>query len=89
MSGSIQSGIMKAKSLALVERLRAAAKRHGCTPGAVAVARTWRHPAVTGVIVGARRPEQVDDVRAAAEVQLTESDISVVESVTELAGRVQ
>ena len=50
---------------------------------------TLRHPAATDVIVGARRPEQVDDVRAAAEVQLTESDISVVESVTELAGRVQ
>src|SRR5439155_24172556 len=61
--------------LALVERLRAIGKRHDCFPGAVAVAWTLRHPAVTAAIVGARKPEQVDDVIAAAAVRLTQSDL--------------
>jgi aryl-alcohol dehydrogenase-like predicted oxidoreductase len=75
--------------LALVERLRAVGKRRGLAPGAVAIAWTLRHPAVTGAIVGARKLEQVDDVVAAAAVDLTESDIMEIEAVAELAGRGQ
>ena len=74
-------------NLALVERLRAIGKRHGCSPGAVAIAWTLRHPAVTAAIVGARKPEQVDDMVAAAKVELTESDLTKIEAVAELAGR--
>ncbi|MEY2428236.1 MAG: hypothetical protein QOJ40_1121, partial [Verrucomicrobiota bacterium] len=48
--------------LRLVEQLRAIGERHDCFPGAVAVAWTLRHPAVTAAIVGARKPEQVDEV---------------------------
>jgi len=73
--------------LALVRRLRDVGKLHGYAPGAVAVAWTLRNPAVTAAIVGARRPEQVDDVVAAAELHLTSSDIAKIESVPELAGR--
>lgn len=51
--------------LELVEELRAIGKRHNCSPGAVAVAWALRHPAVTGAIVGARRPEQLDDALSA------------------------
>jgi len=61
--------------LRLVERLRAIGRRHGCTAGAVAIAWTLRHPAVTGAIVGARRPEQVDEVAAAASIRLTNADL--------------
>src|SRR6266567_635015 len=71
--------------LALVERLRAIGKRHGCFPGAVAVAWTLRHLAVTAAIVGARRPEQVDEVVAAAAIHLTQSDLQEIEAVVELA----
>jgi aryl-alcohol dehydrogenase-like predicted oxidoreductase len=75
--------------LALVRRLRDVGKLHGYAPGAVAVAWTLRNPAVTGAIVGARKPQQVDDVVAAAEFRLTQSDLAEIESVTELAGRIQ
>jgi len=75
--------------LALVERLRTVGRRRGCAPGAVSVAWTLRHPAVTGAIVGARRPEQANEVLAAAAVQLTESDIMEIEGVVEPAGRAQ
>jgi aryl-alcohol dehydrogenase-like predicted oxidoreductase len=70
--------------LALVDRLREVGRRHNCTPGAVAVAWTLRNPAVTGAIVGARRPKQVDDVAAAASLHLTESDVGEIEAAAEL-----
>ena len=75
--------------LALVERLRAVGKRRGYAPGAVAVAWTLRHSAVTAAIIGARKPEQVDEVVAAAAVHLTQSDVTEIEAVAELAGRGQ
>lgn len=68
------------QNLALVDRLRAVAKRHGCSPGEVAIAWTLRHPAVTGAIVGARNAKQVDGVIRGAELQLTATEISEIES---------
>ena len=61
--------------LALVDRLRAVADRHGATPGAVAVAWTLANPAVAGAIAGFRRPDQVDPVVAAANLDLDEEDM--------------
>jgi len=74
-------------NLALVERLREVGKRSGLSPGAVAVAWTLQDPAVTAAIVGARRPEQVDDTVAAATIQLTESDLEKIGALAEVAGR--
>ncbi|MGA3169512.1 MAG: aldo/keto reductase [Chthoniobacteraceae bacterium] len=74
-------------NLALVNRLRAVGKRRGLAPGAIAVAWTLSNPAVTGAIVGARRPQQVDDVVAAAGVHLTQSDLAHLNPVAEIAGR--
>jgi aryl-alcohol dehydrogenase-like predicted oxidoreductase len=70
--------------LALVERLRAVGNRRGYATGAVAVAWTLRHSAVTGAIVGARKPEQADDVVAAAALRLAQSDLKEIETVGEL-----
>jgi aryl-alcohol dehydrogenase-like predicted oxidoreductase len=75
--------------LALVEGLRAVGKRHRYAPGAIAIAWTLRHPAVTGAIVGARQPEQVDEVVTAASVHLVQSDLAEFVSVAEFAGRGQ
>jgi aryl-alcohol dehydrogenase-like predicted oxidoreductase len=72
-------------NLALVERLRAIGRRHDTSPGAVAVAWTLHNPAVTAAIVGARKPEQVNDMVAAAEISLTESELREVETVPQLA----
>jgi aryl-alcohol dehydrogenase-like predicted oxidoreductase len=65
--------------LALVERLRAVAGRHGATPGAVAVAWTLRNPAVDGAIVGFRRPDQVDPILAATTLDLDDDDMAAIE----------
>ena len=71
--------------LAFAERLRLIGRRHNCTAGAVAVAWTLRHPAVTAAIVGARTSEQVNEVVAAAGIHLTESDLKEIEMITALA----
>jgi aryl-alcohol dehydrogenase-like predicted oxidoreductase len=68
-----------AEHLALVERIRIVAERHGTTPGAVAIAWTLRNPAVDGAIVGFRRPDQVDPIVAAANLELNDEDVAEID----------
>jgi aryl-alcohol dehydrogenase-like predicted oxidoreductase len=70
------------RNLELVERLKAVADRYDTNPGAVAVAWTLRHPAVDGAIVGFRRPDQVDPILTAADLELTDQDIAEIEGST-------
>ena len=65
--------------LAQVERLKAVAERYDTTPGAVAVAWTLRNPAVDGAIVGFRRPDQIDPILTAADLELTTEDVEQIE----------
>jgi aryl-alcohol dehydrogenase-like predicted oxidoreductase len=67
------------RNLELVEVLRRIGQRYGVTPGAVAIAWTLRHPAVTAAIVGARRPGQVVDVVPAADLKLSQDDVTEIE----------
>jgi aryl-alcohol dehydrogenase-like predicted oxidoreductase len=55
--------------------------RHGRTAGEVAIAWTLRRPEVTGAIVGARRPEQLDGVIGAGVFRLTPEEIAEVEAI--------
>jgi aryl-alcohol dehydrogenase-like predicted oxidoreductase len=68
-----------AKNLAFVEVLRAVGARHGRLPGEVAVAWVLRNPAVSAAIVGFRRPSQVEELAGAADLQLTDADVSDIE----------
>ena len=47
---------------------------HTLTAGTVAVSWTLRNSAVTGAIVGGRRPSQIDDIVRAAEFRLSDSE---------------
>jgi aryl-alcohol dehydrogenase-like predicted oxidoreductase len=67
-----------AEHLATVERLGAVADRHDTTPGAVAIAWTLQNPAVDGAIVGFRRPQQVDPLVVAANLELTPEDLAEI-----------
>jgi aryl-alcohol dehydrogenase-like predicted oxidoreductase len=67
------------RNLELVERLKRVGERHGVEPGAVAVAWTLHNPAVTGAITGFRRPDQVDPIVAAADLELTDEDVAELE----------
>jgi aryl-alcohol dehydrogenase-like predicted oxidoreductase len=67
------------RNLELGERLKRVAERHGVSPGAVAVAWTLHNPAVDGAITGFRRPDQVEPILAAAELELSEEDVEELE----------
>jgi aryl-alcohol dehydrogenase-like predicted oxidoreductase len=67
------------KHLALVDRLEHVAARYDTSPGTVAVAWTLRNPAVDGAIVGFRRPAQVDPILSAANLNLTDQDLTEIE----------
>ena len=67
------------RNLELVECLREIAKRHGRTPGEVAIAWTLRNPAVTGAIVGARNARQSNGVMRAGELRLTDKEVNEIE----------
>ena len=66
------------RNLALADALRPIAERHGATVAAVAVAWTLAWPGVTGAIVGARSPAQVDGWIGAASLDLTDADLNDV-----------
>ena len=65
--------------LELVKRLETVAEHHDTTPGAVAIAWTLRNPAIDGAIVGFRSPDQVDPLLDAANLELSEEDITTIE----------
>jgi aryl-alcohol dehydrogenase-like predicted oxidoreductase len=67
------------RNLELAELLRDIGKRHGRTPGEVAIAWTLRHPAVTAAIVGMRSAEQVDGVIGAADFRLSQQELAEIE----------
>jgi aryl-alcohol dehydrogenase-like predicted oxidoreductase len=68
------------RNLRLVRLLRAIGRSHGRTPAEVAVAWVLRTPAVTGAIVGARRPGQVREVVRAADFRLSPREVAEVEA---------
>jgi aryl-alcohol dehydrogenase-like predicted oxidoreductase len=74
------------RNLALAAALDPVAQRHGVPAGAVAVAWTLGWDGVTGAIVGARRPEQVDGWLAAASLRLTTEDQQELSSAIERTG---
>ena len=73
------------KNIELVERLRQVGQRLGRAPGEIAIAWVLRHPAITGVIVGARNAKQVEGVVGAAGVTLSKQDIAEIEGAAAIA----
>jgi aryl-alcohol dehydrogenase-like predicted oxidoreductase len=74
------------RNLALRDALRPLARKHGASVAAVAVAWTLAWPGVTGAIVGARRPQQVDGWVGAAELRLDSDDLAFVAAAIERTG---
>jgi aryl-alcohol dehydrogenase-like predicted oxidoreductase len=67
-----------ARNLALRDALRPVAERRGVSVSSVAVAWTLAWGGVSGAIVGARSPEQVDGWLDAGAVSLDESDLAAI-----------
>ena len=68
-------------NLALVDSLKKIAQRNNRTVAQLAIAWTLRRDKVTAAIVGARRPDQVDELVAAGDWQLGIDDIANIEQL--------
>lgn len=67
------------RNLKLANLLSEIGYPHNMSPGNVAIAWTLRHPAVTGAIVGARHPRQVEENIEAAEFRLSDSELAQID----------
>ncbi|HUE14222.1 MAG TPA: aldo/keto reductase [Planctomycetaceae bacterium] len=67
------------RNLGLIRLLRDMGVRHGYSPAEVAVAWVLRQPAVTGAIVGARKPGQFKGVAGASRLQLSPREIDEID----------
>ena len=74
------------KNLALVERLRTIGADVGATVAEVAIAWALAQPGVTGAIVGARRPEQVEQWVGAGELDLPASALDAIDTAIDDTG---
>jgi aryl-alcohol dehydrogenase-like predicted oxidoreductase len=69
------------QALELVERMRRIADRVGVTVASLAIAWTLAVPGVTGAIVGARRPDQIDDWIGAGDLELDDETVAEIEAL--------
>jgi aryl-alcohol dehydrogenase-like predicted oxidoreductase len=74
------------RNLALRDALEPIAKRHGTSIATVAVAWALAWPQVTGAIVGARTPDQVDGWIPAASLALSDADLSEISAAVARTG---
>jgi len=74
------------RNLALRDALRPIALRYETTVAAVAVAWTLAWPGVSGAIVGARAPEQIDGWLRAASLDLTVGDLDEIAAAISASG---
>jgi len=68
-------------TLELVDRLRPVAERNGKTLAQLAISWVLRRPEVTAAIVGARRPEQIEETSDAADLELDSEDIEKIKQL--------
>lgn len=68
-------------NLDFVERLRPIAEHSGHTLAQLAVAWVLRRPEVTSAIVGARRPDQIEETVAASDWSLSEEEIAEIDAL--------
>lgn len=66
-------------TLRLVEQLKQIAQRHGRTCSQLAISWVLRRREITAAIVGARRPDQIEETAQASDWNLSEDDIKEIE----------
>lgn len=69
------------KNLQVADLFAEIGRDNDVSAGAVAIAWTLRLPAVTAAIVGARRPDQIDEIARAGDFRLSEAELARIGSV--------
>lgn len=80
------SGAKLAANLELAETMRQVGERHGANAASAAIAWTLAWPGVSGAIVGARAPDQIDGWIGAASLNLTDADLDEIAVTIERTG---
>ena len=79
--GNMMGAWMKPEVLEAVHRLKPVAEQAGCTLSQFALAWVLREPNVASAIVGASRPEQLDDNAAAADLTIDPALFAQAEAI--------
>lgn len=69
------------ENIALVDQLRPIASRNGLSVAQLVIAWTLHRPEVSATIVGARRPEQIEETAAAGKASLSAEDMTQIEKL--------
>ena len=75
----------KERAWQVIDALRPVAAAHGCSPARVALAWVLSRQAVTSVIIGAKRLDQLEDNLAAADLMLGADELARLDAVSALA----
>jgi aryl-alcohol dehydrogenase-like predicted oxidoreductase len=67
----------------VVDVLKQVASRHGASPARIAIAWLLGRPAVSSVIIAARKPEQLDDNICAVDLELSDDDIRLLDGASD------
>jgi aryl-alcohol dehydrogenase-like predicted oxidoreductase len=67
----------------VVDVLKEVAARYGASPARVAISWVLGRPAVSSVIIAARKPEQLEDNIRAVDLQLSDEDVRLLERVSD------
>ena len=74
-------GNLDAALLEKIQKLQPIAERNGCSMAQLALAWCLRRAEISSLIIGASRPDQIDDNVKATEIALSEADIAEMESL--------
>jgi aryl-alcohol dehydrogenase-like predicted oxidoreductase len=74
----------KERTWQILDAMRPIAEAHGCSPARIALAWLLHQPAVTSVIIGAKRPDQLEDNLAAVDLQLSPEELKQLDEVSRL-----
>ena len=74
----------KERTWRILDTMKPIAEAHGCSPARVALAWLLHQPVVTSVIIGAKRPEQLDDNLAAVDLKLPDEELKQLNEVSQL-----
>ncbi|MDT5018106.1 MAG: hypothetical protein QOD39_4266 [Mycobacterium sp.] len=80
---ALVEGFLNERTYAVVDELEVIAKAHDTNVASVALAWLHAQPAVTSIIIGARRISQFEDNIRALDVDLTADDLARLSAVTE------
>ncbi|MCW8858819.1 MAG: aldo/keto reductase [Deltaproteobacteria bacterium] len=68
----------------VIDRMRAIADERGCSVARIALAWLLHQPQVSSIIIGAKRPEQLDDNIAAIDIVLSAEELATLDEVSQL-----